>query len=365
VRQWKIGVWTTGIGLICIGVIILLLTNGMASWHILAYIWPLLIIGFGLELILSRVLYPESGARVSGLALVFIVIVFLASLGQFTVERIGSAFDWQVAFGPSYSSKVHGQTTLDSGIHKVDIQIVSGDVTVTGVDGSTVSYDGSLPIAASSQAEADKKMKVEWKVEKVGDTLTLKLDERKSLSLFNMGQAKGSLTVQVPKALLTSVEELNGAVHVNGVNANSTVHTTNGSIAFQSVQGNILGETTNGDCSATDVSGGAELRTTNGHVSAINVHNSITVHTTNGGIDVSSAVGGPWAVHTTNGSISCHVNTDANANFTADTTTGKVGGSLPWQYDDNGSHHGNAKLGSGQFSVELHTTNGSITVNAG
>lgn len=362
VKQWKIGTWTTGIGLICIGVFVILNTSGWASWHILSYLWPLLIIGFGLELILSRVLYPEVRLRVSGLATVFIIIVCLASFGQFAVERVGSSLNWKIAFGPSYLSKIQGQVPIDSNIHKIDVEITSGDVTLKGVDGSTVSYDGELPIPAGSQDEADKRMKDDWEVKKEGDTLILQLNAQKSISLFDITRAKGTLIVEVPKALLSKVGEANGSVHVNGMNAGSDVRTINGEVMFQSIQGDVSASTTNGACHATKVQGMVNMHTTNGDISANNVAGKLTGHTTNGSVDVSSAIGGNWDIHTTNGSISLDVNKDASAQFSADTTTGKVQGDLSWKYDDDHEHHGTAQLGSSQYGVALHTTNGGITV---
>ncbi|MBX5436670.1 MAG: DUF4097 family beta strand repeat protein [Alicyclobacillaceae bacterium] len=336
-RTSSIGILTSALTFIAIGVVIVLHVMGLVSFGVLKYLWPILLIAFGIEMIWG---YLTHRGRLSVWSLVLIVLVALLSI-------VESAAPWRrlpLYFGPSYLVPVNGHVHVGGGVKKVRIEVTNAQVTVTGTTGSEVAYDGKLDVGASSQSEAERQIESRWSVHRVGDVLEMRLDAAAPFGFrWAWTDMRPYLNVQVPNALSAEVVISNGSVQVAQLQASSDVHTNNGAIDVEDIRGDV------------------NVTTNNGAVSLKHITGRVDAHTTNGMIRGASQIGGDWTCSTTNGAIQLTVPPGTNATVDAHTGNGSIGGDVSWTFDSR--QHGKSVLGSGDYHVYLSTTNGRIAVD--
>ncbi len=171
VKQQKIGVWTSAVALIAFGIIILLNVIGVASYSVLKYLWPVLVILFGIEIIWTYARHKDEKVQYSGWSIALLVLVMVLSLGTFAIQSLIHRIRWS----PGYAEPIHGQVNISNRIRKVQIELPNTPVTVVGTAKHVLSYDGIVKIDASSQRAADEAVRRQWTVRQVGDTLEMKL----------------------------------------------------------------------------------------------------------------------------------------------------------------------------------------------
>jgi hypothetical protein len=360
VKQQKIGIWTTGLSFVAIGLVILFSINGSIPWNTLKYLWPVILIAFGVEAILTRVFHPDARLRFSGFSIFVILLICLASFAGFVFPRFTTA--------PSYLVGVNGDVNVGSNVKKVEIHLLDGNISVTGTTSESMTYSGELRVFASSERSAQEKLQSEWKVETNGDTLELIQQQQEvsiPISFFQWNSKSPHLEVQVPQRLLSEVYTNNGIIEVTHMNADSKAETSNGKITFDSIHGNVVGSTSNGISSAMNILGSADLHTSNGRIHVQNVSSALAARTSNGEIEVESPVGGNWTLTTSNGRIGVQIPKGADCRLTGDTSNGGIRGNVQWQFDGEDDNHGTATLGTGKYTVDMHTSNGAIEVNQG
>lgn len=370
IRPWRIGSMAGGIALIGFGCLVLAISYGAAQWTVVKYLWPLVIILFGAEILAHSLLVRGAPTRYSILGVILVILVLLGSVTGYTVSRVmqvlgfanGNGFAASTAGTSSVLVPVHGSLTLGSGVHKLDIQVPNADVTVTGGPGNTVTYNGNLGIMGN-QAEANRNLQSEWQVQVQGDTYQMVLSQpqvHSILGLFstNWRSQKGNLTVQVPADLLASITTANGSITLNGTNQGAVLKTVNGAVNVQSVSGTVSEDTVNGTLTAEQIRGDVQLHVVNGTIRVQQISGAVNADSVNGSISVQSNIAGNWQLKTVNGSISATVPSGSNAAVEARSIRGLTG-NVAWQLNGD-NHHGTAILGSGQYRVNLATTNGSI-----
>ncbi|WP_197029309.1 DUF4097 family beta strand repeat-containing protein [Alicyclobacillus macrosporangiidus] len=360
-KQIKIGIWTTGLGFVALGLILLLSMNGSIPLSTLKYLWPILLVVFGMEAILTRTLRPDAQLRFSGFSIFVIVVVCLISFAGSAIPRL--------SMSPSYLVGVSGHLQVGADVRKVEIRLVDGNVTVQGTASNEATYTGELRVFASSEETAKNELNAQWKAAVNGDTLVL-IQKRQTASpdfgWFLWNAKHPHLEVQVPNRLLSTVQTTNGEVVVTHMNADSQADTSNGAITFDGIHGSVIGSTSNGGVHARSIQGAVDLHTSNGNIQIQDVASKVAGRTTNGEVEVESAVLGDWTLITSNGSIRVQLPKQGNnVRITGDTSNGRVSGNVPWQYSGDDHDHGTATLGQGVHTMELRTSNGSIQVNQG
>ncbi|WP_173922656.1 DUF4097 family beta strand repeat-containing protein [Agromyces sp. Marseille-P2726] len=211
------------------------------------------------------------------------------------------------------------ETTLTESIATIEIDEPQGDVVVRGDDSATevtvsrtVSYRGDRPSAADETHSVD------------GDVLTLSGCGR---------NCKVDYEVELPVGVDVRGSTSNGEIHLTGV-ARVEVSTNNGDVDLEGVSGSIDVGTSNGRITGEDLNG-----------------DGIRAETSNGAIELEVAVAQDIEARTSNGSIELTVPADSYR-VTAETSNGR-------------RDIGVANDSDGRFTLDLHTSNGSITVEEG
>lgn len=358
--RWKIGSFTAALGCIAVGVLIVLAQYDVVSYDALGYLWPALLILFGLEMLLRLFIRSDAKTRVSGWAILLIIVLVLASGGQTLLSggTLGSIF------GKTQLTPLSGTVEVQSEIKKVKIELPSGKIKIQGIAGNMLDYEGKLELPGSSDSEAANALEKKWKVTAEGDTLLLKLDLATNwLSSIHFGiySKEPYLNISLPENLEVEVETRDGAIEAGNMQASLEVDTSNGTLDIHDIAGGVDARTTNGTILVQSVQGEVELNSSNGAITLTNIDGSLTAESSNGRITVNSAVTGEWDLSTSNGKITVSLPAATDAKIKADTSNGALKGNVPWEREKE--NHGTAVLGKGGYDVSLSTSNGTITVD--
>jgi DUF4097 and DUF4098 domain-containing protein YvlB len=144
------------------------------------------------------------------------------------------------------------------------------------------------------------------------------------------------------------------------------LRTTNGDVEISGKLADVKAGSTNGDIRVDSAAGRCEVETTNGSVRLIDARGPVVAHTTNGGVRLElGKVDAEISARTTNGSITLRVTGEVNAELKAHTTNGRIQTDVPITIQGGiGSSHRTieGRLGNGGPLIDLHTTNGGITI---
>ncbi|WP_238655047.1 DUF4097 family beta strand repeat-containing protein [Paenibacillus piscarius] len=357
--RWKVGSFTAAIGCIVVGVLVVLAQYNLITYDALGYIWPALLILFGLEMLLRLFIKSDAKSKVSGWAIVLIIVLIAASGAQ-TVLAGGSLSS---ILGNRMLVPVSGKVEVQQDIKKVRIDLPQGKVKLEGVQGSTLEYEGKLELPGNTDSEGASALERRWKVTTEGDTLVMELEgEGNWLSNIQFGFNSNSpyLNVSIPQKLAAQVVTSDGSIEAGGLAGGMDVRTSNGTMDLHDISGGVKARTSNGTVNVQNVQGEVDVVSSNGAITLGNIDGALTAKSSNGKVTAKSAITGDWELKSSNGKIDLEVPVATDAKIKADTSSGSLKGNVAW--DGNDDNHGTAVLGKGTHEVNLSTSNGSITV---
>lgn len=208
------------------------------------------------------------------------------------------------------------EATVDATVSEIEIDDTDGGVFVRGVEGAT-----GITLERTIRYRGDRTFQETHSVE--GDTLVLGGCGRNCSVKY---------TLEVPAGLDVSGHTENGEVDLTLVN-DVDVETSNGRITLDGVTGTIRASTSNGRVEGSGLEG-----------------DGIDASSSNGAIDLQLEVPQDVEAHTSNGSIDLSV-PDGSYRVNAETSNGRTDIAVP---SDS----------SGEFTLDLSTSNGSITVES-
>ncbi|GAA1769084.1 DUF4097 family beta strand repeat-containing protein [Agromyces humatus] len=204
--------------------------------------------------------------------------------------------------------------TIDEVVTAIEIDDTDGGVTVRGVEGAT-----GISLERTIRYRGERTFEDTHSVE--GDTLVLGGCGR---------NCSVEYTLEGPAGLDVGGRTENGEVDLTLVH-DVDVETSNGRIALDGVTGTIRAATSNGRIEGSGLEGGG-----------------IDVSTSNGAIDLRLEVAQEVEARTSNGSIDVAV-PDGSYRVNHETSNGRIDIAIPTDP-------------SGEFTLDLSTSNGSITV---
>lgn len=360
--RWKIGSFTAAIGCIAVGVIIGLAQYDLLSYAAFGFLWPALLILFGLEMLLRLIIRSDARSRVSGWAILLILVLAGASAGQSMYS--GGALS--SLLGNNKLVPLSGKAEVASKVKAVRIELPSGKVQVKSEnDLGAVQYEGSLLLPGSSDDDARQNLNKKWKTTIEGNTLVLRLEGNTNwLSGIQFGFfSKGGpyLNVTVPRDLAVEINTSDGSVEASGLQSGIKVDTSNGSMNLYEINGGVKAYSSNGSITLRKIQGEVDLDSSNGSMTLEDVDGSVTAKSSNGKISMHSGVTGKWQLSTSNGSVVIGVPAATDATISADTSNASLKGNVPWERSDENS--GTATLGQGTHAITISTSNGSVTAD--
>ena len=253
----------------------------------------------------------------------------------------------------------HDDTFAVDGPPRLEVENFNGRVEVTG-GGS----EGSVRV----MAEIRNPNRVDYRLGQEGNTIRVEIKPKGKIGFFQfIGIHRGNpIRVIVPTNAEVSVHTSNGRIALKKVEGTVDLRTSNGRIMVDDVKGSIEAQTSNSRIEAVRVSGDVALHTSNGRITIEKGKGTFNAVTDNGSIEFDGefASGGDNKLKTSNGSVTVRLRGEPSLKLEASTTNGSVRCSRPLAEQGlSGKNHLAGTIGSGDASLTLRTTNGSISVD--
>jgi DUF4097 and DUF4098 domain-containing protein YvlB len=253
-------------------------------------------------------------------------------------------------FSYSYSLKPGG---------RVSIENLNGSVEVTGWDKDTIEITGAKYAATEDLLRA---LKID--IQQSSDAVSIRT-VRPSATRGNYG---ARYRLRVPRRVqLERLTSSNGHVEARDIEGPARIRTSNGGVRITNTKGDLEIETSNGSIDVNDHSGSITGHTSNARVSVDlsdpEQGRPVRLESSNGGINLKmrSFNRNSIRLSTSNASINLALPDNAGVQIRADTSNGHISSDMPVQGTMKRTH-ADGQIGAGGPSVELSTSNGSISL---
>jgi DUF4097 and DUF4098 domain-containing protein YvlB len=277
-------------------------------------------------------------------------------------SAVGQAERVHVTVEPETESREgrdHDDSFTVDGPPRLEVENFNGRVEVTGGG-----PEGSVRV----KAEIGSPDRVDYRLGQEGNTVRVEAKRKGKLGIFQfIGMSRGNrITVTVPTNADLSIHTSNGRITIRNIRGAVFLRTSNGQIKLDDVTGKIDSQTCNGHIEVVKVSGDVDLNTSNARITIEESRGTFSAKASNGSIhfDGEFATGSDNRLTTSNGNVKLKLRGEPSLKVEASTTNGAVGCSLPLAVQGlSGKNHLMGVIGSGDASVILKTTNGSISVD--
>ncbi|RSK27148.1 hypothetical protein EJF36_09800 [Bacillus sp. HMF5848] len=363
-KSWKIGSLTAGVVLLGIGGLWLLgnLLN-FSVFPILKFMWPVVIILFGIEILLYQYFHKESSMRFDGFS-IFIIIAVIA--------LFSSSFNMLPSFmansitQQTFTYDINEEYEINSSIETIVVDMTNADISIHGQTDISFQAVGSLEIGGNDQKAADKIFKDVVKFRTEGDTAFFEIIKPKHLTYQRF---KAEIDIALPADRLVDLRLVNGDIEAANLHDGLLVHSVNSDIELNKIENDVDVVVINGSIDGKGIIGSVTAKTTNGEIDLSQVEGHIQASIVNGEVDLADVnITDDSRISTVNGDISLTLNNKENFKIIADTSNGEVEGNVTWERsgdkDDFGyKKHGTLNLGNNEFILNLKAGNGKVIVN--
>ena len=253
-------------------------------------------------------------------------------------------------FSFSYSLKPGG---------RVSIENLNGSVEVTGWDKDSIEITGAKYAATEDLLRA---LKID--IQQSSDAIDIRTVRPSSVR----GNYGARYRLRVPRRVaLERIASSNGHVEARDIEGPARIRTSNGGVRILNTKGSLEIETSNGSIDVNDHRGAITGHTSNARVNVDLTEpeqgTPIRLESSNGGISlkVRSFNRNSIRLSTSNASINLTLPDNAGAQLRADTSNGHISSDLPVQGTMK-KNHADGQIGAGGPSVDLSTSNGSISL---
>lgn len=381
----RVGRVTVAIGFVATGAALLadnVAGAGPRFTDLLLRLWPVFLIGFGLEFLVSGLLNQAGRPRpvrfeLGGAALL------AGALALASVIRAASGFSGSIPETVDVTNHTVTRSVPAAGAEALLVDIDVGRVSLITYDEDEVRVEaeyiflGLVPPGWAASAAQQYRLEVEG-------GRTIRITGREPDGDGDIGLGLGSLTasyrIYAPAGLNVRVESGAGAISVEGYDGTLDLRTNAGGITVQGGSGSLYAQTGSGRIHVDSFSGPVTASTNAGPVTARAVEGDLTIRSGTGVINVEEHRGpsltaetrtgsvharlerppeGPVALRTGAGTVSLSLPAGSDVTVTASTRSGSItgmgatGGTGP-------TRAATQTLGAGTYPVRLEASSGSI-----
>ncbi len=371
-QKIKIGTITLALGLVLLGIGMLLYNfGGIKSPETVWRLWPLLLIGLGVEYFVRRAGRGEKEIEFSVPSVILIGIFILAGITVNAVSNaihglgIGGLMD-HVSFGNNHSHVREWQSepiAVDNG-STLDIDNIMGEVNLEPSPDGKLHVSARITGRADNDAEAKAVADAARVVTEKGQVTRIYIDSGEGPAQNN--RISADMKIQVPPDLEIKVENKMGRITSQDIKANLDLSSDMGEINVERLQGDLKAYSKMGSVNAIKVTGKTDLNTNMGRINIQEPGADVTANTRMGEIELVS--GNPleksYTLNTTNGRILFRLPEDSNLTVEAKATHGRISGirGSEDRVQSVNNNTGKMVLNGGKGSARLTTSNGSIEV---
>jgi DUF4097 and DUF4098 domain-containing protein YvlB len=281
-----------------------------------------------------------------------IVPVMVLSVGVFVPARAG-AEDWQKSYA------IAGKASLSLNTGDVPIELHGcADCHAVKIDVDWKDRKPSDFILKESQA---------------GDMVIFELSEKAQFGIhFTVKNWHAPhVTVETPAALNLEAKTSDGAVKVSGVQGDVHLHTSDGAVEISDVSGSLHLVASDGAITIHNVTGTLDSRSSDGRATIDGQFSELHIHTSDGNLELTVGEGSKLVtasrIESSDGKVALHLPRTLAADLEIRTGDGKINCDLPLSMDgfnssgDSG-HHLRGRLNGGGVPLNIHTSDGSVTI---
>lgn len=270
--------------------------------------------------------------------------------------------------GPGRTETVDQVKTLSlSGVDRIEVEVVSSDVTVTE------SADGSATARLTGSVGASGSIVVPELIAEVrGATASFRVDHKNVNVVMGWYRSDLKLEVSIPKGYRGAlvVRSVSASIDVPAGRALTTLEarTVSGRVTLGAFTADeFRAHTVSGDVEADAAAKSADLSSTSGRIAVGSLKGDATAHTVSGRVDLSwTAFSGRVEVGTTSGDVTLSIPAGSGFRLDAGSTSGRISTDHAVAVEGSTSGPGRRSLagdvGSGTGSVRVRTVSGSITI---
>jgi hypothetical protein len=179
--------------------------------------------------------------------------------------------------------------------------------------------------------------------------------------------------VETPTALDLEARTSDGSLKVAGIQGNLQLHTSDGSVDVTDVGGAVRLTASDGAIHIHNVTGTLESRSSDGHATIDGKFTALHVHTSDGNLDLTVADGSQLnsssRVESSDGHVTVRLPRTLAVDLDVHTGDGGIKCDLPLTMEGYNSAHSSGHslrghLNSGGVPLEIHTSDGSVTIAA-
>jgi hypothetical protein len=205
-----------------------------------------------------------------------------------------------------------------------------------------------------------------------GDHVSFELKEKSHIGIhISIGNFhEPHLTVETPAALDLDAKTSDGAVRVAGVQGDLQLHTSDGAVDVSDVEGRLHLAASDGAITIHNVAGTLDSRSSDGRATIDGRFTELHVHTSDGNLDLTVGQGSKLAaasrIESSDGKVTVRLPRALDADLDVHTGDGKINCDLPLKMDGfstgGSGHHLRGHLNGGGVPLEIHTSDGSVTI---
>ncbi len=373
----KVGSITMALGLIVSGVVMLLSNFFDNAYLQQAWkMWPLLLIGLGLEFVVKEVKYKRSGLDANiGVSWLSVIVIGFIITTAFTINMAYKILDSKNLDGVLNETVFGNAVAYTRNFEKPPIPITNDKVgiRIDNQQGEVFleqSKDNQIHIKGEIIARGSGKKQAQQKAENVSvevfgqENINLKTRLPDSIGTHKIVV---NYSIQIPKGVTVDLENKNGLINVRGVQGQVDIRNDVGEINVDEVIGNANIVNKTGSVSITGVTGDITVDNKTGPVTISEPGGNVTATTEIGEIKVSATkpLSKDYNLFSSTGTIQIDIPGNSNLKFSADTVNGIVHGPEQFMTKDavGPKPHLEGKIGSGEGLMKATSKSGAVEIN--
>lgn len=364
-RKAKAGSITLALGLIALGGGLLAANLGFTQVVAVLKLWPVLLIGLGLEYFIRKLFAREEEVRFSIPSTIlagFIAVSAWAASALYGVIPHEIINEGILGDRTGYVRQWQGEPVAIAGGARLEIENRMGDVEISQ------SPDNKMHISARIEGRGP----TEEKAKAAAESAKINVESGQVTRVFTdppQGPTGSGVTVRlqvaVPDGLKISTVNKLGNISAEELSAESVELETNaGRIEVEDYTGALKASSKLGELELNGIKGDIEAEASMGRISLKNPQGNVTATTRNGSIELDSdkPLDKKYVLRGENGEITFRLPRGSNLKINASTVHGGISG-LETDRNGPGDNKGEITLGAGTGSALLETRNGRVNVD--
>lgn len=361
-RTIKSGSYTLALGLIALGAGLLGANVGILQVPAVLRLWPLLLIGLGLEYFIRKLAARGNEVQFSLPSTVVIILLAgaLAAANALSGLIPGKLMEEGFWWGQrsEYQRQWQGDpVSLEKGAF-LEVENKLGEVEIIPSPddrlhlSARITGKGPNPGAARAAAENMRVVVESGKITRVYTD-----QDRNTLA---------RLRLEIPKGLKVKVSDDMGSITARGISAESLeLKTSMGRVEAEGVTGSIDAASRMGEVSLKEISGDITAETSMGRVNIVNPAGVVSAVSKNGSVSLSSdrPLNGKYSLRSDLGQVTLRLPRSSDLRIQAVTEHGGISGLEGNRTNQSGGSRGDLTLGGGAGLANLETKNGSVRVD--